>query len=153
MDMSAKLKRFFLALSVVLFVGQSVVKAQTEGEVKRLIDIGKYEEAIAMGQKILAQDPKNDKLDYLMGRAYFETDRVNEASAWFTKGQGHSSRNPMNFVGAGAVAAYQDNFEKAKLELDKAAGLNVKTIPKLSSHLLRPIWLTARRTKRRHSLF
>ena len=119
MDMSAKLKRFFLALSVVLFVGQSVVKAQTEAEVKRLIDIGKYEEAIAMGQKILAQDPKNDKIDYLMGRAYFETDRVNEASAWFTKGQGHSSRNPMNFVGAGAVAAYQDNFEKAKLEPEK----------------------------------
>jgi tetratricopeptide (TPR) repeat protein len=130
MDMSVKLKRFFLALSVVLFLGQSVVKAQTEGEMRRLIDIGKYEEAIAMGQKMLGQDPKNDKIDYLMGRAYFETERVNEASAWFTKGQGHSSRNPMNFVGAGAVAANQDNFEKAKLELDKAVELNVKSDPK-----------------------
>lgn len=132
MNMSAKFKSVFLALSIVLFLGQSVVKAQgSEGEMKRLIDIGKYEEALSMGQRLLAQDPKNDKIDYLMGRAYLETERVNEASAWFTKGQGHSSRNPMNFVGAGAVAAAQDNFDKAKIELDKAVGLNVKNDPKV----------------------
>ncbi|MFM2376127.1 MAG: hypothetical protein RLZZ165_1224, partial [Bacteroidota bacterium] len=131
MDISSKIKRATIALLIVFFIGQSVVLAQTEAEMKRLIEIEKYEEAIAMGHQLLGSDPKNDKIDYLMGRAYLETDRVNEASACFTKGQGHSARNPMNFIGAGAVAARQDNFDKTKLEMDKAVGLNSKNDPKV----------------------
>lgn len=131
MDMSVKIKRAFMALLVVLFVGQSALKAQSEPEMFRLIELGKYEEAIAMGNKLLAQDPKNDKIEYLMGRAYFETERYNEAGAWFMRGQGHSARNPWNFIGAGAVAAHDNNFDKTKAELAKAVELNSKNDPKV----------------------
>jgi tetratricopeptide (TPR) repeat protein len=80
---------------------------------------------------MLALEPKHDKVEYLMGLAYFETERYDEAGAWFTKGQGHSNRNPMNFVGGGAVAAYKKDYTKAKADLDKAVELNAKNDPKV----------------------
>lgn len=131
MDMSPKIRSIFLAFVAVLFIGQSAAMAQTEAEMRRLIEVGKYEEAISMGGKLLAANPKDDKIEYLMGRAYLETDRVNEASTWFTKGQGHSARNPWNFIGGGAVSARQDNFDNAKVGLDKAVELNSKNDPKV----------------------
>jgi tetratricopeptide (TPR) repeat protein len=130
MDMSAKIKRALLALVAVFFIGQSAI-AQTEAEIVRNIDLEKYDVAMEMARTLLAQDPKNDKVHYLVGRIYLETDRLNEASAAFTKGQGFSSRNPMNFVGGGAVAAKQENYDKAKAELDKAVELNAKNDPKV----------------------
>ncbi len=131
MEFAKKIKRTLLAVALVLFVGQSALMAQTVAEMKRLIDIGKYSDAIAMGNKLLGANPKDDKVDYLMGLAYFETERYTEAGAWFTKGQDHSGRNPMNFVGGGAVAAYNQNYEKAKADLGKAVELNTKTDPKI----------------------
>jgi tetratricopeptide (TPR) repeat protein len=135
MDISAKIKKALLAVAIVLFAGQSALMAQadvaSEAAMKRLIEVGKYSEAIAMGNKMLAQDPKNDKVDYLMGLAYFELESYNDAGAWFTKGQNHSARNPMNFVGGGAVAAHNENLEKTKSELAKAVELNTKQDPKV----------------------
>ena len=131
MDISAKIKKASLAMVLVLFVGQSALKAQTEAEMIRNIQVGKYTEAIAIGNKILGQDPKNDKVMYQMGVAYFETERQTEAGAWFAKGQGHSGRNPMNFIGGGAVAAFNQNYAKAKVDLDKAVELNSKQDPKV----------------------
>jgi tetratricopeptide (TPR) repeat protein len=131
MDISRMIKKALLAFALVLFAGQSALMAQTAAEMKRAIDVGKYAEAIAMGNKMLAQDPKNDQVEYLMGLAYFESERYNEAATWFSKGQGHSSRNAMNFVGAGAVAVHSENYDKAKVDLDKAVELNAKQDPKV----------------------
>lgn len=131
MDISAKIKGTLLAIAIVLFAGQSAVQAQaSEAAMRRLIDIGKYDEAISMGNSLLASDPKNDKVEYLMGVAYYETERYTEAGSWYEKGKGHSARNAMNFVGAGAVAAHNQNYDKAKAELDKAVELNAKQDPK-----------------------
>jgi tetratricopeptide (TPR) repeat protein len=130
MDMSAKIKRALIALVAVFFIGQSAL-AQTEAEIERDIKLEKYDVAMEKARKMLAVDPKNDKVHYLTGQIYLLTDRLNEASAAFQKGQGFSARNPMNFVGAGAVAVKQENHAKAKADLDKAVELNAKNDPKV----------------------
>ena len=125
------IKKAAFAIAVVLFIGRPALMAQTEGEVKRLISIEKYSDAQSMLEKMIGGDPRNDKLDYLMGEVMFLTDNMGEAEAWFKKGQGHSGRNPMNYIGSGGVAARQENFDKAKKELDEALDLNNKNSPKI----------------------
>ena len=131
MDMSGMIKRAVLAMALVLFVGQSALMAQTQSDVEALIRIEKYADAQSMLEKLIGAEPRNDKYDYLMGQVMFLTDNLGEAEAWFKKGQGHSGRNAMNFIGSGGVAARQDNFAKAKKELDEAMELNTKNDPKI----------------------
>ena len=118
-------------MALVLFVGQSALMAQTQSDVEALIRIEKYADAQSMLEKLIGAEPRNDKYDYLMGQVMFLTDNLGEAEAWFKKGQGHSGRNAMNFIGSGGVAARQDNFAKAKKELDEAMELNTKNDPKI----------------------
>ena len=131
MDMSGLIKRALIAMALVLFIGRPALMAQNEAEVVRLIELEKFTDAQSMLDKLIGAEPRNDKYDYLMGQIMFLTDRMGEAESWYKKGQGHSGRNPMNFIGSGAVAARQENYDKAKVELDKAMELNTKNSPKI----------------------
>lgn len=131
MDMSGMIKKAAFAMALVLFIGQPALMAQSQSEVEGLIRIEKYADAQSMLEKLIGAEPRNDKYDYLMGKVMFLTDNMSEAEAWFKKGQGHSGRNAMNFIGSGSVSARQENFAKADKELKEALELNTKNDPKI----------------------
>lgn len=123
------MKAAYLAIASVLFFGQALAQTPEMNEARRLIDNEQYAQAIAKLNTILAATPKDERADYLMGKAYFLLEKYNDASTWFTKGMGHSARYPMNFVGMGAVEVKRDQLDAAKAKLTEAASLNKDNDP------------------------
>lgn len=114
------------SLVLVLFLGQSQVKGQTAAEAERLLNRQEYGKAKAMLDKLIAADPKDDKLYYLLGRVHFETDNISLARAAFKKGMDRGGRNPDNYIGMGGILVREDKYDEAKAKLDKAMELNRK---------------------------
>jgi len=112
------------ALLLVLFVGQSAAFGQGVGEIDRLIDREEYTKAMELTNKMISEDPKNEKLLYRKGRIFFKTERFSQAQASFQEGINRGARYPFNHIGVGAVNAHNGNFAEAKAKLDKAKELN-----------------------------
>ena len=123
------MKAVLMILMAVLYFGQAVAQTPEMNEARRLIENEQYGQAITKLNTILAANPKDEKAEYLMGKAYFMQEKYNDAAGWFTKGMGHSSRYPMNFVGMGAVEVKRDNLAAAKAKLTEAAELNKDNDP------------------------
>jgi tetratricopeptide (TPR) repeat protein len=123
------IKAASMAFASVLFFGHAMAQTPEMNEARRLIDNEQYPQAIAKLNTALAAAPKDERADYLMGKAYFLMEKYNDASTWFTKGMGHSARYPMNFVGTGAVEVKRDQLDAAKGKLTEAAALNKDNDP------------------------
>lgn len=123
------MKAAYLAFASVLFFGQALAQTPDMNEARRLIDNEQYPQAIAKLNTVLAGTPKDERANYLMGKAYFLQEKYGDASTWFTKGMGYSSRYPMNFVGMGAVEVKRDQIDAAKAKLTEAASLNKDNDP------------------------
>jgi len=126
---SKLMQTLFAGLFVGLLGGQLRAQTPELNEARRLIENEQYAQAISKLTTYLGANPKDERADYLMGRAYFLQEKYNEAGSWFSKGMGHSARYPMNFIGAGAVEAKRDNFDGAKIKLVEAESLNKDNDP------------------------
>jgi|JI10StandDraft_1071094.scaffolds.fasta_scaffold218551_1 tetratricopeptide (TPR) repeat protein len=126
---SNALKKAVAFAAIVLFYGQLAAQTPELNDARRLIENEQYSQAIAKLNSYIALNPKDERADYLMGKAYFLSEKYNDASAWFGKGMSHSGRFPMNFVGAGAVEVVHDNFDGAKAKLTEAGTLNKDNDP------------------------
>jgi tetratricopeptide (TPR) repeat protein len=123
------MKAAYLAFASVLFFGQALAQTPEMNEARRLIDNEQYPQAIAKLNTVLAGTPKDERANYLMGKAFFLQEKYNDAATWFNKGMGYSSRYPMNFVGMGAVEVKRDMIDAAKEKLLEAASLNKDNDP------------------------
>jgi tetratricopeptide (TPR) repeat protein len=123
------LKKVVAVFAIVLYCGQLAAQTPELNEARRLIENEQFAQAISKLNQYLVVNPKDERADYLMGRAYFQMEKYSEAGTWFNKGMGHSSRYPMNFVGSGAVEVKQDNLDGAKGKLTEAATLNKDNDP------------------------
>lgn len=112
------LRSLLLAMVAVLFSGQ--IKAQNFQEVDQLILLEKYDEAEAILKKDQVEDPRNEEINYRFGKIAFLKGNYGKARQQFTEGTKHASRKPSNYVGLGAVAVKEKNFDLAKEKLDKA---------------------------------
>lgn len=128
---SGFIKKGLFALALVFFIGQSAVQAQSVAEASRLIDNEKYDKAKEVLNKIIANDPRNEKADYLMGKVYFNLEQFGPAKAWFSKGVGHGQRYPWNHIGLGAVAVKNSNLGEAKTHLASAEERNKSNDPEI----------------------
>jgi|GEM_PF-2695975 len=115
------------ALLFVLFSGQ--VKAQDFSKIDMMITNEKYDQAEAELQKLYADDSRNEKIDYRLGRIDFVQERFGQARVHFTDGVKHASRKPINYVGLGAVAVKDKNFDLAKEKLTKALEVDKQKSP------------------------
>lgn len=112
------LQGLLLAMVAVLFSGQ--LKAQNFKQIDQDITNEKYAEAEAALKKLQADDPRNENIDYRLGKVAFLQGDYGKARQRFTEGTKHASRKPINYVGLGAVAVKDKNFDLAKEKLDKA---------------------------------
>ncbi|MEM7035748.1 MAG: tetratricopeptide repeat protein [Bacteroidota bacterium] len=127
---SGILRKGLFALALVLFFGQGEVMAQEDlNTAIKMIRNEKYGDALTILKKLNANDPRNEKIDYQIGRVYFLQEKFNEAGAWFAKGQGHGQRYPMNHIGVGAVKVKKENFDGAKEALTKGLEVNKSNDP------------------------
>lgn len=117
-DKGGLLKGLMLFLAV-LFIGQTEAFAQY-GEIDALIKNERYEEAMSKAKTMLAEEPKDEKLEYRIGRIHFLRGEMGPAGASFRSGVSHGNRYPMNHVGLGAVAAVTGSFPDASAHLTKA---------------------------------
>ena len=118
------LKGLLLAMVAVLFSGQ--IKAQNMQEADQLITLEKYAEAESLLKKWQANDPKNEKIDYRLGNIQFLQGNYGQARTFYTAGVKHASRSPINYIGLGAVAVKEKNFELAQEKLTKALEVDKK---------------------------
>ncbi len=116
--MNKALQGLLLAMVAVLFSGQ--LKAQDFKQIDQDIINEKYAEAQAALKTMQADDPRNEKIDYRLGKIAFAQENYSQARQRFTEGVKHAARKPINYVGLGAVAVKDKNFELAKEKLDKA---------------------------------
>lgn len=120
-----RLKPALSALVFVLFLGQTAwAQTPTLQSATALIDRGQPEKALKEIAQLLGADPRNEKLYYQQGRAYFDLEDLSNARTSFSRGAELGQRFPWNFVGLGAVAASEGNFDQTKANLSKAKELN-----------------------------
>ncbi len=119
-----KNSKLIIAISLFICLGLAEVKTQTLPEIQRAIDRQEYAQAVEMADKLLANDPKNDKIYSLKGTALFEQGMITEAKSAFQKGIGYNGRDPYNVIGLGSAYAKENNFAEAKANFDKATELN-----------------------------
>ncbi|HHG85404.1 MAG TPA: tetratricopeptide repeat protein [Bacteroidetes bacterium] len=122
---SVLLKQALMALTLVLYFGQLEAQA-IYGKAAKLIANEKYSTAVAALNTYLINEPKDEKAEYLLGKAYLGMEKYGAARAAFKSGAGHGSRYPMNHVGLGAVAVKNKNYEEAKERMTKAIEVDRK---------------------------
>lgn len=120
------MKKALFALALVLFAGQIQAQSAVLGQASRLITNEKYNEAISVLNTHLAAEPKDEKAEYLLGKAYMGLEKYGQARAAFKSGAGHGARYPMNHVGLGAVAVKNKNYDEAKERMTKALEVDRK---------------------------
>ncbi|MEM1000372.1 MAG: tetratricopeptide repeat protein [Bacteroidota bacterium] len=127
MHNAAKIKQVLFALAIVLFTGQVFAQTAVHSEASRLITNEKYSDAITKLKAYLAEEPKDEKAEYLLGMAYMGLEKYSEAGAAFRSGAGHGTRYPMNHVGMGAVAVKNKDLTAAKKHMAKAVEVDRKS--------------------------
>ncbi len=122
------LRSLLLAIVTVLFSGHLI--AQNFQDIDQLILLEKYDKAESKLKALQAEDPRNEDIDYRLGKIEFLRGNYSKARQLFTEGIKHASRKPINYIGLGAVAVKEKNFELAKGKLDKALEVDKAKSPK-----------------------
>lgn len=112
-------KGLLLAL-FALFAGQLQLRAQSFEAEDKMIRDERFEEALASLKKLQVNDPKNEEIDYRIGLIHFLKGDYGPATTAFNEGVGHGRTYSMNYIGLGAIAVKNKNFDVAKEKLEKA---------------------------------
>lgn len=119
------LTKGLLVALVVLLGGRLESMAQYSG-IDKMIQNERYDEAMAELTKLQANDPKNEALDYRIGRIHFLKGDYGSANAAYTAGVGHGRTYPNNYIGQGAVAVKNKDFSTAQAKLTRALEVDKK---------------------------
>lgn len=114
-----------LAALFVLLVGRADGMAQFSA-VDKMIQNERYDEAMADLKKMQANDPKNEGIDYRIGRIHFLQGEYGSAATAYNAGVGHGRTYPYNYIGLGAVAVKNKDFNTAQTKLTKALEVDKK---------------------------
>ncbi len=125
MNISGKATKGLLALLFVLFTGQVWAQGGKK-QIRTYIQNERYDEALKLVKQELAEEPKDEELDYLKGRIHFLMGDLPQARQSFDDGTGHGRNYSMNYIGLAAVAVRNKNFDVAKENLSKAEEVNKK---------------------------
>jgi len=92
-------KTMFAILASVSLV--SVSKAQTVQEGLGHLYADRWQSAVGVFQKLLAQNPNNIEASYWLGQTYFDMDENDKAREVYDKGLAASNNAPLLLVGKG----------------------------------------------------
>lgn len=118
------MKKALMAFVILLSAGFLSLRAQSIPEIERLIDQGQYVKARTAVDKLLAADPKNERLYYLSGVIYVKSEEFSLAKTTFERGIGMARNYPWNYIGLGSVMVVMDYPAEAKAKLNEAQVLN-----------------------------
>jgi tetratricopeptide (TPR) repeat protein len=118
------MKQSVLALMLLLCAGFVSLRAQSIPEIERLIDQGQYVKARTAVDKLIAADPKSERLHYLSGTIYLKSEEYPQAKSTFERGINMARNYPWNYIGLGSVLVTMDYASEAKAKLTEAQNLN-----------------------------
>ena len=115
---------FILLLIIILTIQFSVAQDVEIQKSKRLLDIDQPKKAIAELAKVAEAYPTNAAAWYHLGAAQQKNGHPDEAIKSFEKGISVDEKEPLNYVGKGAVKAFQKLPSEAKTLFDKALSMS-----------------------------
>lgn len=113
--------------SITIFLTSISIHAQNLKQAIDLTSSEQFEEAYKVFKQLLSTNPKNGENYYFCGENFFAQGIEDSAQYYFAKGVEIDPLQPLNFVGLGKIDWYRNNATKAKLNFDKAIGMNATT--------------------------
>lgn len=117
MKVIKKVVKTSLALAML---GGTSVFAQNLAEAQKAIDAEQYQKASTTLKSLISAKPGDADNYYFLGDVYLRLDYPDSAKAAFTKGMAADAKNPLNYVGLGALALRENNIALAQQNFKNA---------------------------------
>lgn len=118
-------KLLLMLLTAVLFLGQGRMMAQCDyPTAQKQFNQQEYIKAEKCLKSLIPQNPKDEKLHYLLGEVYWETERYDESKRSYQEGINRGARYVMNYIGLLKHQVKADQYDDAMKTLAKAKDLN-----------------------------
>jgi len=102
----------------------SVSKAQTVQEGLGHLYADRWQSAVGVFQKLLAQNPNNIEASYWLGQTYFDMDDNNMAKEVYEKGLAASNNAPLLLVGMGHYLLAEKKVNEARQNFETALSMS-----------------------------
>jgi tetratricopeptide (TPR) repeat protein len=113
------MKKTAYALIASVFV-MMAARAQTLQEGINHLYADRYQSAIGVFQKLLAQNPNNVEASYWLGQTHLDDDKNNLAKAVYEKALPASNNHPLLLVGMGHIYLLENKLNEARQNFETA---------------------------------
>lgn len=122
--MKSRFGRTVLLAGVALTIGMSAAYANDYADISMLLKNGQHAEALKRTDAVLKQRPRDPQLRFLKGVILAEQNRTGEAITIFAKLTEDHPNLPEPYNNLAVLYAADNQYEKARLTLDKAIRTN-----------------------------
>ena len=116
-----------MALALIMAHGQTLPSQTVEGQVQqaeKLYQDGRYQEAIAVCNQVLRDNPKNVEAYYRRGMAYYRLQKYDQALADLEKAIGLDPKHSRSYNGRGGVFYSLKRYQEAIQNFDTALSID-----------------------------